>query len=201
MSFRFTLVLLVVAVVAIAGFGIAQKAQPGSAASTATPTAPLLDFTTTAVTDLDVKTADHETELSRSNSPWALVKPQADPNVDQSRVNALVSELLGLNAGSPVAKSSDDLTQYGVKTPSITVTLKATGNKTNVLAVGNKTIDGNNSYVLKQGGDVQLMPSNVVTDLTGLANTPPRATPTPTPSPTSAVTPTATPAPATTPSS
>ena len=182
MNFRFTLVLLVLAVVAVAGFGLAQRQSPPPAASSApsaAPTATLLDFGAGTVTSIDIKTKDHETSLTKNGAQWQLVKPTQDANVDQTKVNQVVGQLYALKSQRSVAKPGEDITPYGLRTPQITVVLSG-GNKTETLIIGDKNVNGSEYYATRQeGSDVGLIPSTLVTTLTGLANNPPRATPTP----------------------
>lgn len=183
MNFRFTLVLLVVAILAIAGFGIAQKQLP-AAKPTPSATPALLGLKSTEVTGLNVKTKDHETDLVKSNSKWELVKPVQDPNVDQSKVDGIVGQLSTVAGSRTVVPSNGDLQPYGLKDPAVTVSIKTAANTTDTLLIGDKTINGNNYYAMKQGGaNVELISNTLVNDLTGIANTPPRATPTPVPTP------------------
>jgi len=180
-SFKFTLVLLVLAVVAVAGFGLAQRQAPpaASAAPSAAPTAVLLDFGAGTVTSLDIKTAGHETSLTKNGANWQLVKPSQDPNVDQTKINQVVGQLYALTSQRSVARPGEDITPYGLRTPRLTAVLSG-GGKTETLIVGDKNINGNEYFAARQeGSDVGLIPSALVTTLTGLANNPPRATPTP----------------------
>jgi len=182
MSFRYTLILLAVAIVAIAGFGLAQRAAPPASGPAATPTPELLDLSPAEVTDLDVKTSGKETELVKNGTTWQLSKPSQDPNVDQAKVSQIVGQLAPLDASRSVAKSTDDLTPYGLKSPQLTVSLTGSASKQEVLLVGDKNLNGNQYYAMRQGGsDVGLIESSVVDGLTGLANNPPRATPAPSP--------------------
>lgn len=182
MSFKFTLILLAVAVVAIAAFGIAQKASPPSAGAAATPTPVLLDLQPTEVTDFDVKASGGETELTKSNNSWQLVKPTQTSNVDQTKVSQLVSQTATLTGTRSVASATGDLQQYGLSRPGVTVSLTGANNKQEVLLVGDKTINRNQNYAMRQGGsDVALLDSNLVGSLTALASSPPIATPGPPP--------------------
>lgn len=182
MSFKFTLILLAVAVVALAAFGIAQKASPPSTGPAATPTPVLLDLQPAEVTDFDVKTSAGETELTKSNNSWQLIKPSQTSDVDQTKVSQLVSQTAALTGTRSVAKSTDDLQPYGLRSPAITVSLTGASNKQEVLLVGGKNINGNQYYAMRQGGsDVALVDSSLVDSLTGLASSPPIATPGPTP--------------------
>jgi hypothetical protein len=183
-SFKFTLVLLVLAIVAVAGFGIAQRQVPPStapdgAAPSGQPTAQILDFGAGSVTSLDVKTKDHETSLSKDGGAWKLVKPSDDPNVDQVKVNQLVNQLYALTSQRAVANVGEDVTPYGLRTPQVTAILSG-GNKTETLLIGDKNVNGNQYYASRQeGSQVGLIPAALVTALIDLADNPPRATPTP----------------------
>jgi hypothetical protein len=182
LSFRFTLILLAVAIVAIAGFGIAQKASPPSNGLAATPTPILLDLQPSGVTDFDVKTGDHETELTKNGTTWQLVKPSQTSDVDQTKVSQLVSQVATLAGTRSVASGAGDLQPYGLRTPFMTVALTGANNKQEVLLIGDKTINGNAYYAMRQGGsDVALIDSALVASLSGIAATPPLATPGPTP--------------------
>ncbi len=181
MSFKFTLVLLVLAVVAVAGFGLAQRQAPppASSAPSAAATAVLLDFGASSVTSLDIKTTDHETSLTKNGANWQLVKPGDDPNVDQAKVNQVVGQLNALTSQRSVAKPGEDITPYGLRNPRLTVVLSG-GGKTETLIVGDKNVNGNQYFATRQeGSDVGLIASALVDSLTALANDPPRATPTP----------------------
>ena len=183
MNFKFTLVLLALAIVAVAGFGLAQRQVPPAAsdasAPAAQPTATLLDFGAGAVTSVDIKTKDHETSLTKNGSNWQLVKPTDDPNVDQTKVNQVVGQIYALKSQRSVAKPGEDITPYGLRTPQLTVILSG-GGKTETLIVGDKNVNGSEYFAMRQeGSDVGLIPSTLVTTLTSLADNPPRATPTP----------------------
>ena len=65
--------MLVVAVLAIGGFGIAQKQLPGPTPTpTVSPT--LLSFSIGDVTGLSIRTNDKETALVKDNNRWRLTK-------------------------------------------------------------------------------------------------------------------------------
>src|SRR5205823_3936972 len=186
-SFRFTLILLAVAIVAIAGFGIAQKASPPSSGPQSTPTPVLLDLLPSEVTALDVKAGGRETELTKSENKWQLSKPNQTPDVDQAKVTQLVGRVATLTGGRSIAKAGEDLQPYGLGNPSVTATLTGANNKQEVLLVGGKNVNGNQYYAMRQGGtDVALIDNSVVDSLTGLTTALPLATPAPTQLPTAA---------------
>jgi uncharacterized protein DUF4340 len=182
-NFKFTLVLLALAIVAVAGFGLAQRQSPPPAPEAsgpaAQPTATLLDFGAGTVSSLDIKTKDHETSLTKDGASWKLVKPEQDPNVDQAKVSSVVGQLSALKSPRSVAQAGEDITPYGLRNPQLTVVLSG-GGKTETLIVGDKNVNGSQYYATRQeGSDVGLIPSSLVTTLIGMADTPPKATPTP----------------------
>ncbi len=173
MSFKFTLVLLALAVVAIAGFGLAQRqSPPPSGGPEATPTAVLLNFPASSLTSLDLKAGDRDTNLVKDGANWKLVKPSEDPNVDQAKVNSLLGQMTYLASTRLVAKPGEDIGPYGLRNPQLTVTLSG-GGQTQTLLVGDKNVNGNQYYAMRQeGSDVGLIPSSLVTALMDLANNP-----------------------------
>lgn len=184
MSFRFTLGLLVLAVIVIGGLTIAQSRMPSNAGPTVTPTPVLVNLQTTDITGLDIRSSSHETALIKNGANWQLVKPVKDANVDQSKVDSLVGQLAPLNASRSVGSSNQDLSPFGLKTPSLTVSLATSGKKTTTVLIGGKNVNGDSYYaMLKGGGEVDLISNSVVNGLNGILITPPRATPTPTPAP------------------
>lgn len=190
-NFRVTLVLLVLAIAVIGGVAVAQKNVPTPQPPT-TPVPTLFDAQPSDIVELDVKSKDKETDVTRDNGKWKLVKPDQDPNVDQDKIASTVAGVAQLKGTRSVASSSDDLKQFGLDQPQLIVTLKLqTGNATQTVLFGSRTIDGNGYFAMKQGGsEVAVVASSVPNDLIGFASTPPKATPTPTATPTAVATPT-----------
>ncbi len=185
MSFRFTLVLLVLAVLVVGGVAVAQKKAPETAPAL-TPTPVIFNLQVGDVTDLDIKTSGHETELANANSKWSLLKPDQDPNVDQAKISQLVSQVAVLSGSRSVGPATD-LKPFGLDQPQLTAVLTLKNGQKSTLLVGNRNVDGNYYYAMPQGGtEVSLIDSGVVNSLIGMANTPPKATPTPLPTPASA---------------
>ncbi|MHB8618910.1 MAG: DUF4340 domain-containing protein [Chloroflexota bacterium] len=194
MNFRFTLVLLVLAILVIGGVAVVQKNNPGSPTPTpsGTPQPAIFNFPSGDATVLDITSKGHETRLAMANGKWALVKPEQDPNVDQSRVSGVVGQLASLKGTRTVTKATAaNLGTYGLERPQATVVVTLKGNKTDTLLLGNKSIDGTAYYAMSRGGaTVDLIDSALGDSLLGFASAPPTATPTPTPVPTTAATPT-----------
>jgi hypothetical protein len=179
-SFRYTLILLVVAIVAIAGFGIAQRAAPPQPAGPpVTPTPVLVDLGGTDVTDLDVKIGSNEADFTKTNGQWTLTKPPDNSLLDQAKIDALATELSTLHGSRVVGSGGTDLQQFGLNNPKITVTLTG-GSKKQTVLVGDASVDGSQYYAMTQGGsDVELVSGGLVTTMNALVSTPPKVTPTP----------------------
>jgi hypothetical protein len=186
-SFRYTLALLAVAIVVVLGFTLAQRQSPPASSGPA-PSAPsiLIDLRAADVTDVDIKTSDKETELAKSGPTWSLVKPNQEPNVDQAKIGAVVGQLAPLNALRSVAKPGEDVGPYGLRTPQLTVVLSS-GGKTQTLLVGDKNVNGNQYFAVRQeGSDVGLISASLVNALMDMVSNPPKAAPTPVAAPSSA---------------
>ncbi|HLG73310.1 MAG TPA: DUF4340 domain-containing protein [Chloroflexota bacterium] len=182
MSFKFTLVLLAAAIVAVAGFALAQRSVPSTTASPSPSSSTIiLDMRFADITNVDIKYGDKETVITKSGLKWSLEKPVQDSNVDQGKISGVVGQLAPLTADRSVGKAGDDLTPYGLKSPQVTVTLSG-GGKTETLLIGDKNVNGNSYYATRQeGSDVGLISSTLVSSIEGLATNPPQATPTPVP--------------------
>ncbi|MDQ7026554.1 MAG: DUF4340 domain-containing protein [Anaerolineae bacterium] len=159
------------------------------------------DLTTDAVTALGITrqveeseaTVTAETELVPTaislvyeNETWTLENADesaADREIDQTRVDQVISTLLGLRYRDSF--ESDNLAQFGLDAPAYDVTVTA-GEETYQLQVGNKNIGGTQYYALiGDDGLVYLLTSagntdtvlNLVTDLPYVI--PPTPTPVP----------------------
>ncbi|MBV9120905.1 MAG: hypothetical protein JOZ39_09370, partial [Chloroflexi bacterium] len=73
MNFKFTLALLVIAVLAIGGFTVAQKQLPATPTATTTPT--VFGEQLADVTGFDIKTKSGETDIVKDGPKWKLTKP------------------------------------------------------------------------------------------------------------------------------
>jgi hypothetical protein len=181
-NFKFTLALLVVAIVAVVGFGVAQKRTTGDSSPDAagTPTPVLTDLTPSDVNSVDVKAGGKETTLAKDGGSWKLVKPVEDANVNQAKVNQVVSQVATLSGSRSVAAANADVTPYGLRNPQLTVALAGSSGKKETLLVGDKTVNGNQYYAVRQeGSEVGLISSALVTSLLDLVNNPPQASASP----------------------
>ncbi|MBV8084524.1 MAG: DUF4340 domain-containing protein [Chloroflexi bacterium] len=183
MSFRYTLILLLVAIVAIGGFFIAQRTVPASSSGPpVTPTPVLVNLNPDTVTEMDVKiTANgnsREADFSKQNNAWKLTNPPDNGDLDQAKVDNLATELATLHGTRTVAPAGSDISKYGLNNPRVTVTLSAGSQKSTVL-VGDSSVDGQNYYAMTQGGDIELVSGGLVTTMGALVTNPPHVTPTP----------------------
>ncbi len=184
MNFKFTLVLLAAAVVAVFGFAVAQRDVPPTtgASASAASTIQIIDLQATALTSVDIKSGDKETLLEKNGSNWKLTKPIDDMNVDQAKIGSVISQLAPLVSSTTIAQPGADLSPYGLTSPKLTIVLTG-GGKTETLLLGDKNVNGSQTYAVRQeGSPAGLIPTTLATSITDLLNNPPRATPTPLPS-------------------
>jgi len=115
------------------------------------------------VEDLTVKgTAGETTTLKKEKAGWQLMQP-VTATADESIVSAITSSLSTLENNGGVDQAPEDLGQYGLGQPRISVTFKSQGDKAaHTLLLGNKSPTGGDMYA-QRGGEkaVFLVPAYV----------------------------------------
>jgi hypothetical protein len=154
------------------------------------PDLTFLKFDEQSVRKLEVSRADRKMTAERNEQgEWTLV-PSGEPG-DRGRLSTPIFRLSGLAASRRVVESADDLDQYGLATPALTVTVTLADGSTPTLLVGNKAPGEIGTYAKTPDSPaVYLITTSFVSDLDRLVNEPPIAPPTPTPSPAPTATPT-----------
>ena len=127
------------------------KKHPSSATSTtgtsaASTSTKLVEVPDSKIESIDLKKKDgSQISLSRQNNKWALTTPQKLPT-DQDAVNSLASSLNPVNADNLVEDKTTDLAKYGLTSPSLTVTVREKGGKTDEIAFGDDIPAGSQVY-------------------------------------------------------
>ena len=127
------------------------KKHPSSGTSTTGPSAAntstkLVEVPDSKIESIDLKKKDgSQISLSRQNNKWALTTPQKLPT-DQDAVNSLASSLNPVNADNLVEDKTTDLAKYGLTSPSLTVTVREKGGKTDEIAFGDDIPAGSQVY-------------------------------------------------------
>lgn len=173
---------------AVVGAVVWSRSRPATAPQTdATPTMSPL-WTTTPADIQSLKLEDMETgqvvEAHRDpQSGWALDQPTG--LADSGRLEMAADSLLAPMPSDSL--SSANLKDFGLASPHQRVTLTLKDGSTKVLEIGSTAPTGSVVYVKDPalGNTVYFLDSYGLSDVTGLLDNPPIATPTPVPSPTS----------------
>jgi len=136
--------LIAVALLAVLGAGVwwSNKKQASAKTDTATK---ILSIPADSVQEVVLKNPQQTIDLKRENGKWRMTQPQALP-ADNDTATTLVSALSSLNADAVVDDKAADLAPYGLKTPTVDVTVTEKGGKTDHLLIGDETLKGDASY-------------------------------------------------------
>jgi hypothetical protein len=179
MSFRLTLVLLVIlaALGAVVFFVDQAPPTPTPAAGSTT----IISFLSSDATELSATSKDRSVLVVKEESAgWLLKQPESAP-ADQVRVEGTVSRLASLTSTRTIAAPAD-LGEFGLVEPEVEVKVTLKSGKAKTLLLGDQSPDKAAYYVkLPDRSDVYLVASSVGADLSQLVTNPPKATPTPEP--------------------
>ena len=176
MNFRNTLILVVIAVVVVAGvyFTEGQRDTAQDAAKTAGgQSVPVLDLKAADVTRLKVTDKDGKTvEAAREGGDWKLVAPTAAPG-DTTRLDSAVRQVVETRATRKLEAKDVNLAELALDKPAFTISLTtAAGEKT--LKVGDQTPDKAAYYIQRaDDGSIYTVSTFAVSGATGLVANPP----------------------------
>ncbi len=141
--------LLIAAIVLAALSGLVwwSKRHPQSAETTPTAASPkLADINAGQIKELDLTKKDGTIlALQHQGGKWAMTSPQALP-ADQDAANSLAGALSPITADNIVEAKPADLGKYGLKTPSLTVTVHETNGKSDQIVFGDDVPAGSLVY-------------------------------------------------------
>jgi hypothetical protein len=141
--------LLIAAIILAALSGLAYWAQkhPQSSTTSTTPPSPTLAaIPDSQIQQIDVKKKNGPTLiLQRQNGKWAITSPE-QVATDQDAANSVASALNSITADSVVEDKAADLGKYGLKDPSLTVTVHEKNGKTENIEFGDDVPTGSLVY-------------------------------------------------------
>jgi hypothetical protein len=148
------------------------KRHPKTSDSATVPASPkLADIPQAEIKDIDLKKKDGgDVVLEHQNGKWTITAPEPLP-ADQDAANGVASALSPVSADNVVEDKPKDLTQYGLKEPSLTVTVAENNGKTQQLFFGDDVPAGSLVYA-RVGSDpkVYAVSSGVKSSLDKSAN-------------------------------
>jgi hypothetical protein len=140
--------LLVAAVLlaALSGAVWWAKRHPQSSESTVPASPKLADIPQAQIKQIDLKKKDGSTVvLQNQDGKWSITAPEP-LRADQDAASAVASALSPVSADNVVEDKPKDLTQYGLKDPSLTVTVDEKNGKTRQLFFGDDVPAGSLVY-------------------------------------------------------
>ncbi len=167
--------LLIAAILLAALSGVVwwAKRHPQSTTSATTPAASpkLADIADGQIQQINLAKKNGSTvTLQRQNGKWSITAPEALP-ADQDAVTTLTSALSPLTADSIVDDKPADVAKYGLKDPTLTVTVNEKNGKSDRIFLGDDVPAGSLVYA-RVGSDpkVYALASSVKTSLDKSAN-------------------------------
>ena len=121
-----------------------NKKQASASKSTDT-TIKVLSVPTDQVTELRLKNPAQTIDLKKDGSTWQILQPEKLP-ADLNTVGGMLSTISSLNADKVVEDKASDLAPYGLKTPSLDLTVVKKDGKTDELLIGDDTPTGSGTY-------------------------------------------------------
>lgn len=123
-----------------------KKAQEASKPSTDTPPKILsLNEADIIKVDLKKKTGEEVVLAKNASGKWEMTAPKALP-VDQDAVSSMMTTLTSLDSDRLVDSSSNNLSEFGLNQPALTVTITEKNGKTRQLLIGDDTPTGSGAY-------------------------------------------------------
>lgn len=120
--------------------------QPSATGAAATTSPKLADIPDAQIQSIDLKKRDGaEVDLARQNGKWIITAPESYP-ADQDAASSLASSLNPLTADNVVEDQAHDLNKYGLKSPTLTVTVHEKNGKSTQVHFGDDVPAGSLVY-------------------------------------------------------
>ncbi len=181
-----TIIILAVVLLVLAGTGFWLTSTPATPPTpTPEPTVVVWDYSSATTEGLSVQSITSTVALQVVGGHWQITAPVNQP-ADDVTVTQEANSLKKPDVRTKIGDNVTDLTQYGLASPAITVTLVLSGATTpqQRLFVGKTNVDGSAYYVRPgNSNSVYLIPNTLVEPLNTWLQTPPVMPPTPTPLP------------------
>jgi len=142
------LVIAAVILAALSGLVYWTKKHPQSSETTSTtaPSPTLAAIPDSQIQEIDLKKKDGSTlTLQRQNGKWAITSPEKVAT-DQDAAKSVASALNSISADSVVEDKPTDLAKFGLKDPSLTVTVHEKDGKTQDILFGDDVPTGSSVY-------------------------------------------------------
>lgn len=159
----------------LAGSVVLLNVLPGkkSGSSSSSSTDTLSSSSSSNISLLSIKSDQFRSmHVSNTSGGYVITYTGGTYNVDalkeapsnQSAIKSKVSDVLNLKAMSLIKKNATDLMPYGLSSPTATIAINTSDNKTETVKIGSKSPTGSGVYVLKPGTNDIYLSSTMMND-------------------------------------
>ena len=103
-----------------------------------------------AIEEITLKSGGETTTLRKVDGTWKMTAPM-QVDADQNEVSTLTSNIASLEVSRVIDENASNLGEYGLATPAIELSYKATGGGSGQVAFGEKTATQSDLYAIKPG--------------------------------------------------
>jgi hypothetical protein len=161
---RSTLILLLVAVVAVATIYFVKIKSGDTSGAEPEKSQPVFKFNREDVTGISLVRGGQTVNLENQNNKWVITQP-ITAGADESAMNSLIGDLVTARVESEFAPSGGDLKQYGLSEPAVKLEVKLKNGDTHRVELGAKDPIGMSAYARIDGAqNVALLPVSILND-------------------------------------
>jgi hypothetical protein len=159
---RSTLIILLIAAVAIAGVYFFET-RSGDSSEVATETKPAaFKFKREDITNITLARKDQTIVLENQNNKWVITQP-VNAAADSAAVDVIIGDLISATVDSEFPPSGGDLKQYGLSEPAVKLEVKLKNGSTHRVELGGRDPIGLSAYAKIDGSqNVALVPANLL---------------------------------------
>jgi hypothetical protein len=126
-------------------------------------TKPAFSFTREEITGLAITRGGKTARLENQNGKWVIAEP-VNAAADESAINSLVGDVVDARIERELTASGDQLKNYGLAEPAVTLEIKLKNGQTRRVELGAKDPSGSSAYARIDGAqNAALLPASVLT--------------------------------------
>jgi hypothetical protein len=161
---RSTLILLLVAVVAVVTIYFVDIKSGDTSDAEPEKSRPAFKFTREDVTSISLVRGGQAVNLETQNNKWVITQP-INAVADESAMNSLIGDLVSARVEEEFAPSGGDFKQFGLSEPTVKLEVKLKNGETHRVELGAKDVTGMSAYARIDGSqNVARLPVSLLTD-------------------------------------
>jgi hypothetical protein len=156
---RSTLIVLLIAVVAVVSVIIFERRSGKSTDEEAEKTPPAFKFKREDITSITLHRGGQAINLQNLNNKWVITQP-VNAAADSAAVDTIIGDLISARVESEFPPSGGDLKQYGLSEPAVKLEVKLKNGSTHRVELGGRDPIGLSAYAKIDGSqNVALVPA------------------------------------------